>query len=133
MNKHTVPLLSMEALREATQRNDEAILRDAWRSLGLVGASIIPARIVGQPDAADVGKVFDDMEIIEREFGKLLAAYKDYIGSSLANVDEAFTSAENLMSDAFGEIRGRLTDIEDDLRDSYEDTLAEIANEMRRA
>lgn len=92
-----------------------------WRSLGDIGAKIIPAKLATSPEPDDIGAIRDDLDVLCRNVDRLVLAYGEYLNSRTSHKID-LTSSNSLWKDqlagaldgqAFHEIEEAAQDIRD--------------------
>lgn len=97
-------------------------LKAHWLELSKVAANIKPVSIRGDADRCDVENVIADLEIIKREFVKLITAYGDYAHENLNADPDTFAEAATGMADWMDSPLSELADvaerIEEEMREA---------------
>lgn len=101
-------------------------LETAWRELAQCAVAINPSRVIGSPDAIDVNRFIDDLELVERRFVLLLNANRDHACENFSGIDsDYFKSVTDVMSDAMSDLRFHLTKIAEGLDDQEREREAD--------
>lgn len=92
-------------------------LRDLWRDLATTALGVVPARVPPLADAADLGAVIDDIDLLETVITKIVTGYGDVVKDNFSGVDpDHFKQITDYVSDTFGQLRTHLSNVREDMQ-----------------